>query len=66
MSKIRLTMHINSLLSLAANRHIYFKYPDLQADIEICLGDDIAQLELYMINDNMLGNIPGMKKEDIN
>ena len=66
-NKIRLTIHVNSLLSLAHNRRIYFKHPQLDSDIEIVLGEDIAQLELWTIDDmKFLANVQHYRKEDMN
>ena len=66
-NKIRLTIHVNSLLSLANNRRIYFKHPQLDSDIEIVLGEDIAQLELWTIDDmKYLANAQHTKPENMN
>ena len=47
-TKVRLTLHIESLVKLAETRSITFKHPSLEHDIELVLGSDIGKLE-YVI-----------------
>ena len=60
-NKIRLTLHLKSLLALAENRHITFNHPQLEQPIELCIGDDV-DLVVQLLDDkqwhNMFGTNP--------
>ena len=53
---IRLTLHVKSLSDLSKSRSITFAHPELGADIEICLGNDIASLELVLLDSRIYPN----------
>lgn len=49
MVKVRLTLHLESLIKLAEARHIIFKHPNLEHDIELVLGEDIGGIEYVIL-----------------
>lgn len=64
-NKIRLTLHTNSLVSLAGQRSILFTHPSLDCDIELCLGADIGRLEVCIVDSNMFStDIMDIRKLD--
>ena len=65
MPKIRLTLHIESLVRLSESRSIKYKDPSSDREIELVLGTDIGKIECVVLPMSEY-RMPKIENKDMN